>query len=459
VISLLSAGIMRIPTKNIILIIIIFIAFSVTASGAIEITLKDIHRPESASLFIVDGLSSSFFYPEATPYGVDGLEISKAVTRNLTFGARLLDIRTLIPSTGQAHSVIFTGFSGANEEIVGYSDATIYDITRRNGFVNLAIMEKGDFQTLRDEQDIILFAENNSIDEPLISIQANKAPSGIFELLYDWKLKLPEYLEKKKGIEKYSAYNKWGIDTATALAGYMKKNHPKQRFLLTVNVGAIDSGGHNLGEDDYYRLIEDLDRDIYPLYTTANENNIALFFTADHGMSFASKNARRGGHASGKYAKMQESLRIPLVVMSSNTVSGIIDGKFNQSDIAPTLMSVLDLPSSLAYADGKSIKVKNYASIFVKADKEYSVSLWDNGQKVSETSGSELIFVGLPLDTNYIIKAVSADKTHEERLYLDSDKLVRFDSGKGLDLRGIVAIILIFVVIIGGLFIIKRIKD
>ncbi|MDO8726554.1 MAG: sulfatase-like hydrolase/transferase [Candidatus Methanoperedens sp.] len=441
------------------LISVVYLAFSITAADASEIKINDIQRPDSAILFIVDGLGSSYYYPEYTPHGMDGSIISKAFTRNLTFGARIIDIKTPIPSTGQAHSVIFTGFSEANEEIVGYPDATIYDITRRYGFVNLAVMEKGDFQTLRDEQDIILFAQNNSIDEPLISIQANKAPSGVFELMHDWKVKLPEYLEKKKGIEKYSAYNKWGIDAANALAGYMEKNHPTQRFLLTVNVGAIDSGGHNLGEDDYYRLIEDLDRDMYPLYTTANENNFALFFTADHGMSFSAKNARRGGHASGNYAKMQESLRIPLVIKASNIVSGTIQGKFNQSDIAPTLMSVLDLPDSLAYADGKNINVKNYASIFVKADKEYSVSLWNNGQKVSETSGSELIFAGLPLDTDYTLKAVSADKTHEERLFLDSDKLVRFDSGKGIDLRGIVAIILIVVVIIGGLLVIKKIKD
>ena len=441
------------------LITILFLTFSGAVSGSSEIKLNDIQRPDSAILFIVDGLGSSYFYPELTPHGVDGLEISKAFTRNLTFGARISDIKTPIPSTGQAHSVIFTGFSEANEEIVGYPDATIYDITRRNGFVNLAVMEKGDFQTLRDEQDIILFAQNNSIDEPLISIQANKAPSGVFELMHDWKVKLPEYLEKKKGIEKYSAYNKWGIDAANALAGYMEQNHPTQRYLLTVNVGAIDSGGHNLGEDDYYRLIEDLDRDMYTLYTTANEKNIALFFTADHGMSFTAKNARRGGHASGNYAKMKESLRVPLVIKASNIVSGTIEGRFNQSDIAPTLMSVLDLPSSLAYADGKNINVKNYASIFVKADKEYSVSLWNNGQKVSETSGSELIFAGLPLDSNFIIRAVSADKTHEERLFLDSDKLVRFDSGKGIDLKGIIAIILIVVVIIGGLLVIKKIKD
>lgn len=456
---MLSPKIMQFQTKNVLLISILFFTFSVAISGASEIKLNDIQRADSAILFIVDGLGSSYFYPELTPYAIDESEISKAFTRNLTSGTRLLDIRTPIPSTGQAHSVIVTGYSGANEEIVGYPDATIYDITRQHGFVNLAVMEKGDFQNLRDEQDIILFAQNNSIDKPLISIQANKAPSGIYELMYDWKMKLPEYLENRKGREKYSAYNKWGIDAATAVAGYMRKNHPSQRFLLTVNVGAIDSGGHNLGEDDYYLLIEDLDRDIYPLYTTAGENNIALFFTADHGMSFAAKNATRGGHASGKYATKLESLKIPLVIMSQNTVPGVFNGEYREGDIAPTLLSVLDLPNSLQYADGKTINVKKYATIFVKADKEYSVSLWNDGQKVSESSGSDLIFAGMPLNTNYTIKAVGADKTHEEKLFLDSDKLLKFNSGKGLDYRGIVAIILILFVIIGGLLVIRRIKD
>ncbi|GFO96904.1 putative phosphoglycerate mutase [groundwater metagenome] len=454
-----SQKLMRIPMKNILLIAVLFFTFSVAASGATEIILNDIQRPDSAILFIVDGLSSSYFYPELTPYALDGTELSKAVTWNLTFGTRLLDIRTPNPSTCPAHSVIVTGYSGANEEMVGYPDATIYDITRQHGFVNLAVMEKGDFQNLRDEQDIILFAQNNSIDKPLISIQANKAPSGIYELMYDWKMKLPEYLENRKGREKYSAYNKWGIDAANAVAGNMRKNHPSQRFLLTVNVGAIDSGGHNLGEDDYYLLIEELDRDIYPLYITAKENNIALFFTADHGMSFATKNARRGGHASGKYSVRQESLRIPLVIMSSNTVTGIFNGEYRQGDIAPTLLSVLDLPYNLQYADGKPINVKKYATIFVKADKEYRVSLWNDGQKVSESSGSELIFAGMPLNTSYTIKAIGADKMYEERLFLDSDKLLKFNSGRGLDYRGIIAIILILIVITGGLLIIKRIKD
>lgn len=312
---------------------------------------------------------------------------------------------------------------------------------------------------MREEQDIILFAENNSIDEPLISIQANKAPSGVYELMYDWKMRLPVYLNNLSGREQYSAYNKWGIDTANAVATYMIKKHPSQKFLLTVNIGAIDSGGHNLGEDDYYLLIEDLDRDFYPLYMTAKENNIALFFTGDHGMSFATKNAKRGGHASEKYSKMQESLRIPLVIMSPNIVSSVSNGEYGQEDIAPTLLSVLDLPNNLQYTDGSSINIKNYASIFVKANTEYHVSLWDAGRKVSESRDSELIFAGLPLNTNYTIKASGDDGTHEERLFLDSDKHFNFKPEQGLNYRGIVAIILISMVIIAGLVLIKRIKD
>ncbi len=444
--------------KKILIILIIF-ALSDVALGVSEVTLNNVKRPDGAILFIVDGLGSSYYYPELTPHALDGSEISKAKTSNLTFGTRIIDIRTPQPVTGIAHSIIVTGYSQANEEIVGYTDATIYDITRQHGFVNLAVMEKGDFMNMREEQDIILFAENNSIDEPLISIQANKAPSGVYELMYDWKMRLPVYLNNLSGREQYSAYNKWGIDTANAVATYMIEKHPSQKFLLTVNIGAIDSGGHNLGEDDYYLLIEDLDRDFYPLYVTARENNIALFFTGDHGMSFATKNAKRGGHASEKYSKMQESLKIPFVVISPNTMPGVLNGEYGQEDIAPTLLSVLDLPDNLQYADGSSINIKNYASIFVKANTEYRVSLWDAGRKVSESRDSELIFAGLPLNTNYTIKASGDDATYEERLFLDSDKHFNFKPEQGLNYRGIVAIILISIVVIAGLVLIKRIKD
>ncbi len=230
-----------------VLIILLLILTSNTAFAVSEITLNEVKRPQSAILFIVDGFGSSYYYPEFTPFALDGSGLVKVKAQNLTFGTRIINIKTPHPVTGVAHSVIVTGYSEANEEIVGYPDATIYDVTRERGFVNLAVMEKGDFSNMREEQDIILFAENNSIDKPLISIQAKKAPSGVYELMHDWKMKLPAYMENKSGTAKYSAYNKWGIDAANAVANTMIKTHPSQKFLLTVNIGAIDAGGHNYG--------------------------------------------------------------------------------------------------------------------------------------------------------------------------------------------------------------------
>lgn len=446
--------------KKFLIIVVLLILVSNTASAVSEITLNDVKKPQSAILFIVDGFGSSYYYPELTPTALDGSELQKALAPNLTFGTRIIDVKTPTPITGIAHSVIVTGDSKANEEIVGYPDATIFDVTRQHGFVNLAVMETGDFSNMRQKQDIILFVENNSIDKPGISIQAKSSPAGMYELMYDWKMKMPSYLNNLSGTERYSAYNKWSIDAANAVAGAMIKNHPNQKFLLTVNVGEIDSGGHNLGDDGYVKLIEDLDRDFYPLYRTASDNDIALFLTADHGMSFDTKNAKRGGHSGDKYVSKQESLRIPLVILSPNAVSGVVSGEYGQEDIAPTLLCVLDLPDNLQYADGKAINVKNYASIFVKADSKYTVSLWDNGRQLSENSDSELIFAGLPLNSSYTLKAKGSGSAYEEQFSLDSDKQFNFkNANSGLDTRSIAAIILILVVIIGGIFVIKRIRD
>lgn len=445
--------------KKVLIISILLLLLSGAALAVSEITLNEVKRPQSAILFIVDGFGSSYYYPELTPIALDGSALLKARAQNLTFGTRIIDIKTSHPVTGIAHSVIATGYSEANEEVVGYPDATIFDVTRKHGFVNIAVMQKGDFKNMREEQDIIIFDENNSINKPLMSIQSKSPPIGVYDSMYEWKMKVPSYMNKS-GVDRYSAYNKWGIDTAKAVMKFMIKNHPDQKFLLTVNIGAIDSGGHNLGADDYIRLIEDLDRDFYALYKTASENNIALFFTADHGMSFAKKNAQRGGHSGDKYISRQESLRIPLVILSPNAVHGTVSGEYMQEDIAPTLLSILDLPPHLQYADGKAINIKNYASIFIKADSQYTVSLWDLSRKISESSDSELIFSGLPLNTSYTLKATGAGRSYEEHVSLDSDKYFNFNAPKAEpNNRRIIAIILIPIVIIAGIIIIKRIKD
>src|SRR3972149_10538319 len=97
--------------KKILTGLLLIILFSNVAYAVQEINLGEIKRPQSAILFIVDGLGSSYFYPELKPIALHGNELSKANTPNLTFGSRVIDIKTPHPVTGIAHSVIVTGNS------------------------------------------------------------------------------------------------------------------------------------------------------------------------------------------------------------------------------------------------------------------------------------------------------------------------------------------------------------
>jgi hypothetical protein len=58
------------------------------------------------------------------------------------------------------------------------------------------------------------------------------------------------------------------------------------------------------------------------------------------------------------------------------------------------------------------------------------------------------------------LKAKGSGSTFEEQFSLDSDKQFNFkNANSGLNTRSMVAIILILVVITGGIFVIRRIKD
>ena len=107
--------------KKVLIILLLLLTLN-TASAVSEITLNDVKRPQSAILFIVDGFGSSYYYPELTPTAIDGSELNKTGGLNLTFGTRVVNIKTPHPVTGIAHSVIVTGYSEANEETVGRSE-------------------------------------------------------------------------------------------------------------------------------------------------------------------------------------------------------------------------------------------------------------------------------------------------------------------------------------------------
>jgi hypothetical protein len=375
---------------------------------------------------------------------------------------RIMDVRTGQPITGIGHSVIATGDSKADEEVVGYPDATIYDTARKYGFLALAIMEKGDFTNMRREQDLILYAKNTSFPNPEISLESKEtAPSDVYQLMANWKERLPSYLARKKGVDQYIARNQWGIDASKEVVVQMIENHPNQRFILTINLGAVDSAGHNMGHDDYIKTIEALDAALYPLYKIAVENNHAFILTSDHGMSFTAPNAQKGGHLSKEYLKKIESLRIPLIIASPNIQAQVLD-RAGQEDIAPTILSILDLPNNLQYADGKAANIKNYANLYIKAPSSQEVEVWSGEHLVAPISkDTEFYFSGLRMGINYTVRA-KGDSNYEEQIFLDQDKILRLTAKPIQNIpvfRGIIAIILIFLVNIIGILIIKRIRD
>ncbi|WP_049890881.1 hypothetical protein [Methanohalobium evestigatum] len=95
-------------------------------------------------ILIIDGLGSSYIYPEMTPEKIDGVEIRKPVLKNFSFifnkSARVLNISAPHPYTEAGHSIIVTGYSDATSKTVGFSGCTIFDVAKDNGFKPFAVM-------------------------------------------------------------------------------------------------------------------------------------------------------------------------------------------------------------------------------------------------------------------------------------------------------------------------------
>ena len=226
----------------------------------------------------------------------------------------------------------------ADSELVSFKDATVFDVLHKKGYLCLAVMEKGDFGSICAEQDVILKDENNSMNDLKIvlekydhSPEAPEIPEGLLQVLKNAADKAPGYVTSKETREKYSGYNRWGIEAACAVMKYMATNMPGQKYLLTVNVGAVDSSGHHRDNYGYIDCIECLDVDLSPLYELCKKNNMAFILTADHGMAF-SKDGSKGGHQSEKLSVAEESQLVPLIVYAQNVENGVIGGKHNQED-------------------------------------------------------------------------------------------------------------------------------
>lgn len=402
-------------------------------------------EPGGAVLLVADGLGASYVYPEHRAYALDGSALDGAILFNLTgSGARAIDVRVPVPETTKSHSVLLTGNSGTNPDRLG---PTIFDAARANGYLCLAVLERGDAMPVLQEMDGVLYLGENAMHgaEPIPGFRAG-APPGLKYRFQVWRDRFARYAAPQ-GVAGYAGYDRWALDAAADIV----QNLSGQRFLMLVNVGAVDSAGQNLGADGYREVVAALDAPLGRLAETCRQNNVLLAVTADHGMVFPSATGR-GGHSAEKYAARPEALRVPLVFLGPGVEELNLGGRWSEVDIAPTVLSILNISSDSW--EGRSLPIRAGFDLRVTGAPA-GLALWGDGAWLANAAATgECRFRGLPRGL-YSLKAGG----REWAVLVNGD--VEMDlAGKAEpqgDWKRIIGIILILAINLMGIAIIFRI--
>lgn len=418
-------------------------AANIVAANATADRAPDAERPHGAIILVVDGLGASYVYPEHSAYALDGSPLGKAVLFNLTgLGARAIDVRVPVPETGQSHSVLVTGSSQANPELLG---PTIFDAARESGYLCIVVLQRGDSLEMLKKQDAVLYLDDNSIHgaEPIPGFRSD-APEDLRRLLQAWRDRFAWYTSVS-GTFGYSEYNRWGLDVAADLVEHLR-NRP---FLMLVNVGGVDSAGQDLGADEYLNVVDALDAPLGNLTEACRRNGVFLVVTADHGMVFPGKKGK-GGHASVKYANRLEALRVPLVFFGPGVEELNLGGRWAQVDIAPTIMSLLGITRNASW-EGRPMPIKeSYSLCVVGAVGE--VELYRDGALVANTNeGLVHNFESLQRGL-YTIK--SGGKSQE--ILINGDQVLNLAENGAVsgDWRNILGMVLILAINLTGILLI-----
>jgi hypothetical protein len=418
---------------------LIFLLLHSLASGA-EVQVGEVAKPAGAVICVVDGLGSSYVYPELGAYTLEGSLLEEATLFNLTAdGARVVDIRARVPETEKSHCILVTGNLESEPGMLG---PTIFDIAREKGFLCLALMQRGDFPDMLAEQDIVLYSANNSLgEEPTLAARAG-APQELLRLFEDCRDSFRNYSAEGQGA--YSQYNQWEIDAACDLLP-----HLPSPFLLLINLGGADSAGHYLGSSGYLQVIKDLDAPLGKLKQACTERDAALLITADHGMAFPEKG--RGGHASSTYASRLESLRIPLAVFGPGIEKLNLGGIRFQEEIAPTILSLLDLPQNLS-APSRPLPLRETYQLKV-LDASGGIDLLRGGEVLANVSGDEsYVFLGLKRGI-YTLRS----RGGSQEICINGDRVVELSEESNGHWRQILGVVLILAINLAGIAIIIRI--
>jgi hypothetical protein len=397
-------------------------------------------------ILVVDGLGASYVYPEHSAYALDGTPLGGAVLFNLTGGgARAVDVRVPVPETSKSHSILVTGSSSTDPEALG---PTIFDAAREKGYFCLAVLERGDSMAVLQEQDAVLYLDNNALHgaEPIPGFKEG-VPQGLRSLFQEWRDRFADYTAMQ-GLAGYKGYNQWGLEAAADIVEHLAG----RRFLMLVNVGAVDSAGQNLGIDGYLETVAALDAPLGKLAEACQKNGAILAVTADHGMSFPAAKGK-GGHSAVKYAGRLESLRVPLVFQGPGVEELNLGGRWSEVDIAPSVLDLLGISRNLS-AEGRSLPIKKSYSLRITGAPG-AVSLCRDGKPLANASGDEVYnFRGLARG----LYTIEAGRRSQEVL-VNGDRMLDL-AGKGTsyaDFRKILGLILILAINLTGILLIIRI--
>jgi 2,3-bisphosphoglycerate-independent phosphoglycerate mutase len=405
--------------------LLVLLALAGSGRPTTEVLVGDGSDPAGAVLLVVDGMGAGYVYPELEARAVDENPLGSALLFNLTGkGARVLNVTVPVPETGPSHSVLVTGCSWADPAILGTPEATIFDLAREKGLVCLAVLQRGDAISMVLEQDGLLFFDDNSLwgAEPLLGSRAD-LPADLADLLQAWRDRFPLY-NRERGVPGYVEYNAWGLDVAAAVVSAMGSE--SRPFLLMVNVGAVDSAGHNLGPKGYVETISGLDAPLGRLIETCEANGVVLLITADHGMSFPSDQGK-GGHSSSKYSSQPESLFVPAVFMGPGVDDLVLTGNWSEMDLAPTLLDLLGLGTDLPLSEGHIIPVSKCFDLEVDTGKMADVEVRRDGDVVARATGdSHYIFRNLERGSYSV-----ASGGRGTLVFLNGDQSIDLASGCG----------------------------
>jgi 2,3-bisphosphoglycerate-independent phosphoglycerate mutase len=426
---------------------LLFLLLLLDTGGAVDVQVGPQARPSGAVILVVDGLGASYVYPEHHAYALDGSPLGQVALFNLTgSGARVVDARVPVPETTKSHGVLITGSSSVDPQSLG---PTIFDAARKNGYLSIALLERGDSIEVLKKQDAVLYLGDNALHgaEPIPGFRES-APQDLHELFENWRDNFSEYTFAA-GLPGYAGYDQWGLDAAAALVDRLGSQH----FLMLVNVGAVDSAGQNLGVDGYLKTIEALDKPLGKLAEACRRNGVLLLVTADHGMSFPTAKGK-GGHSASKYADRPESLRVPLVLSGPGMEEMNLGGQWSEVDIAPTVLNLLNIPQNIS-SEGRSLPLKDSYDLHV-VGASGPVSLYRDGSLLANASGNEdHNFRGLARG----MYTISAEGALREVL-INGDLTLEMTGKAALpgDVKRIIGIILIMTINLTGILLIFWIR-